>query len=92
MVLKCLRGQPRTSFLEKHFAFWLDSERYINVNEFFQVGGMSNIFAAGDITSIKEEKLAERVREAKLSNPYFCATRIQAPRVGMFGRTHVQIY
>lgn len=62
MVLNCVRGKPRTSFLEKHFAFWLDSGRYINVNEFFQVGAMTRIFAAGDITSLKEEKLAERVR------------------------------
>jgi hypothetical protein len=36
-VANCVPGTPRSNFMEKSFAQYIDSERYIAVNEFFQV-------------------------------------------------------
>lgn len=45
----------------------LDDEYRVKVNNFLQVEGFPHIFAAGDITHFKEEKLAERaVRQAEV--------------------------
>jgi NADH dehydrogenase FAD-containing subunit len=53
LFLWCVRGSPRTSFMEKHFAMSLDPDKFIKVDEYFRVAGLSNVFAAGDVTSLK---------------------------------------
>jgi len=51
----------------------LSEKNYVCVNGYLQVNGFSNIFAAGDITNIKEEKMAqtaEKQAEVVVKNIY----------------------
>lgn len=53
--------------MHKHFSAQLDEDHRIKVNAFLQIEGHSNIFAAGDVTFFKEEKLVERaVKQAEV--------------------------
>jgi len=47
-----------THYLKKNFPQSLEEKGAIKVNKFLQVEGLKNIFALGDITNIKEEKMA----------------------------------
>lgn len=63
----CTGISPNTEFVKKSFHDALDDNNYIRVNEFLQLDGYKNIFAGGDITSIREEKTAQNAEEhAKL--------------------------
>jgi len=53
LFLWCVRGAPRTAFMEKYFAMSLDPDKFIKVDEYFRVAGLSNVFAAGDVISMK---------------------------------------
>jgi apoptosis-inducing factor 2 len=46
-------------FMVKHFRKNLNPKNQIIVNEYLQVKGYDNIFAAGDVTSVNEEKTAQ---------------------------------
>ncbi|MEM3113287.1 MAG: FAD-dependent oxidoreductase [Candidatus Pacearchaeota archaeon] len=59
MVFICTGIKPNYEPLEKNFKKFLNEKNQIIVNEYLQVNGYKNIFAAGDITAIKEEKLAQ---------------------------------
>eukprot|EP00026_Physarum_polycephalum_P000336 Phypoly_transcript_00336.p1 GENE.Phypoly_transcript_00336~~Phypoly_transcript_00336.p1 ORF type:complete len:1616 (-),score=256.83 Phypoly_transcript_00336:128-4975(-) len=59
-VYCCSGGNPKTNFMLKHFFSQLDDDFKLKVNDFMQLENCPNIFAAGDITNLKEEKLAER--------------------------------
>lgn len=51
-VANCVPGTPRSHFLEKSFAQHLDSDRYVQVNEFFQVRRSpcaSELYLFGDL-------------------------------------------
>ncbi|MBI2628932.1 FAD-dependent oxidoreductase [Candidatus Pacearchaeota archaeon] len=70
LVFLCTGITPNSEFIPKKL---LNSEKQVNINEYFQVldnksnKPLKNIFAAGDITSIKEEKLAQNAeKHAKL--------------------------
>ena len=54
----CTGITPNSEFL-KRGDIKLDKKNYVIVNNFLQAKGHSNIFAAGDIASIQEEKTAQ---------------------------------
>ena len=53
---------PQYKFMKKNFKKSLNKNNQIEVNEFLQVKGQENIFAAGDITSVVEEKTAQNAQ------------------------------
>ncbi|MEK6891211.1 MAG: FAD-dependent oxidoreductase [Nanoarchaeota archaeon] len=59
----CTGITPNFQSLKKYFSKELNEKGQIIVNEYLQVKGYDNIFAAGDITSIKEEKLAQNAEK-----------------------------
>ena len=50
---------PNYKFMKKNFSKVLDSRGQIRVNDYLQVKGQKNIFAAGDVVSVSEEKTAQ---------------------------------
>ncbi len=66
LVFICTGIKPNYEFL-KEFDNVLNEKNQIKVNEFLQVNGFENIFAAGDITALNEEKTAQNAqRQAKI--------------------------
>ncbi|MEK6873625.1 MAG: FAD-dependent oxidoreductase [Nanoarchaeota archaeon] len=63
MVFLCTGIKPNFHPLEKNFKNVLNEKKQIKVNEFLQVENYKNIFAAGDITAVKEEKLAQNAEK-----------------------------
>lgn len=68
LVFSCIGIKPNFSFMEKYFSESLNEKNNIQVNELLQVIGKDNkiyenIFAAGDITSLKEEKTAQNAEK-----------------------------
>jgi len=63
MVFICTGIKPNSKPLEKYFKTVLNEKGQIKVNEFLQVGNYKKIFAAGDITDINEEKLAQNAEK-----------------------------
>jgi NADH dehydrogenase FAD-containing subunit len=59
-------------------------ERGLLVNKYLQVRGEDNVFAAGDVSGIKEEKTAQAASEAGS----VIANNIKAKERGMFFRTY----
>ncbi|KAH3742912.1 serine/threonine kinase [Pelomyxa schiedti] len=55
----CAGPVPNTDYAKKHFGHVMDRGR-LKVNPYMQLEGYENIFVAGDIANIREEKLAER--------------------------------
>ena len=55
----CTGITPNSEPLKKNMSKYLNKREYVNVNKYLQINGYKNIFAAGDITNIKEEKLAQ---------------------------------
>eukprot|EP01027_Heterolobosea_sp_BB2_P013196 GEZU01019053.1.p1 GENE.GEZU01019053.1~~GEZU01019053.1.p1 ORF type:complete len:173 (-),score=70.04 GEZU01019053.1:339-857(-) len=62
VILGCIGFTPNTQCFEPHFSHLLDPHNQVKVNSFMQVGNMKNVFAAGDIVDIKEEKLAQNAK------------------------------
>lgn len=56
LVFVCTGFKPNYEFLDKRL---LDEHNQLKVNAFLQVEGFRNVFAAGDITAIREEKTAQ---------------------------------
>ena len=54
---------PNSKHLKVFFRSSLDSRGFLKVNKFLQVGGFQNIFAAGDVTAILEEKTAQNAEK-----------------------------
>lgn len=59
----CIGIKPNYAFMQKHFKEKLDDRHYIKTNDFLQLEGETNIFVGGDITNIKEEKLAQTAED-----------------------------
>jgi hypothetical protein len=57
-VFNCTGSKPNTAFLRKHFSDVLDEQGRVKVTPTLQVEGHTNVFAAGDVTAIVEEKLS----------------------------------
>lgn len=56
----CTGINPNSKFLGN---FNLNQKRFLRVNDFLQVDSYQNIFAAGDITALPEEKTAQNAEE-----------------------------
>ena len=59
LAFLCTGIAPNGEFLPKHCIECVDEQKFVRVNEFLQMKGSTPIFAAGDITAIAEEKLAQ---------------------------------
>ncbi|KAH3756735.1 serine/threonine kinase [Pelomyxa schiedti] len=59
LAYMCAGPIPNVEYAKKHFPQCIDQGR-LKVNKYLQLQGYNNIFVAGDITNIREEKLAER--------------------------------
>jgi apoptosis-inducing factor 2 len=58
LVLRAFGAKPNTNYLRQTLPDVLDKAGYVKVNTQLQLEGHANIFAIGDITDIKEPKLA----------------------------------
>ena len=63
MAFLCTGITPHSEFMEKHFFPLLSDKKYVNVTNTLQVKGMKHMFAAGDVTSIREEKTAQNAEK-----------------------------
>lgn len=59
LAFLCTGIVPNYEFLNGYLSSSLDERDFLKVNDFLQVIGHTNIFAAGDITNIPEEKTAQ---------------------------------
>lgn len=61
-VVFCATGfTANTAFMEKSWSQVLNKNQFVKVNKYLQVEGYNNLWAIGDVTSIREEKLAQNV-------------------------------
>ena len=63
MVFTTTGIKPNYELMEKNFKDKITERKNILVNDFLQLPGFPNIFVAGDITSIKEEKTAQNAED-----------------------------
>ncbi len=63
IAFMCTGISPNSGYLRGFFATSLDSRGFLKVNRFLQVEGFRNIFAAGDVTAIMEEKTAQNAEK-----------------------------
>lgn len=63
LTCMCTGIKPNFEFMKNSFLKNFDEKGFIVVNDYLQVKGEKNIFAAGDITSILEEKTAQNARK-----------------------------
>ena len=94
----CTGITPNSEPLKKNMLKYLDKKGYVNVNKYLQINGCENIFAAGDITNIQEEKLAQNaekqaciviknlinIKENKILEKYNSKPRIMIISLGRF--------
>ena len=67
LVFWCTGIKTNFEFLLKDFRNCLNEKNHVKVNNYLQVNNCNNIFAAGDITDIKEEKTAQNAKnQAKI--------------------------
>ena len=59
----CTGIKPNSDFLENSFSLVLDDKGFLKVDDTLRVVGRENIFAAGDITAIREEKTAQNAEK-----------------------------
>ncbi len=59
MILLCTGITPNSEFVKKSFAEYVDERGHIKVDEHLRFDNLKNVFAAGDINNIKEEKTAQ---------------------------------
>src|SRR3989338_1453004 len=63
LVFLCTGIKLNSRCMSKILSYCLNERRLIIVNEYLQVKGFSNVFAAGDITDVKEEKTAQNAEK-----------------------------
>ncbi|HLC78090.1 MAG TPA: FAD-dependent oxidoreductase [Candidatus Nanoarchaeia archaeon] len=59
IVFFCTGIKSNSEFMSKNFKDKLDGSGHIKTNTFLQLEGFGNIFVAGDVSDIKEEKTAQ---------------------------------
>jgi len=55
--------KPNSQLMKNSFSKKIDERGYIIANDFLQLEGFDNIFVVGDVSSIREEKLAQNAEE-----------------------------
>ncbi len=63
LALFCTGITPNFEFMKRNFSHHLNEKNQVKVNSFLQLENHRNIFAAGDITAIDEEKLAQNAEK-----------------------------
>ena len=63
LAFLCTGITPNSEFMEKNFLSLLTEKKYVNVTKTLQVEGKKHMFAAGDVTSIQEEKTAQNAEK-----------------------------
>ncbi len=63
VVFMCTGIRPNTIYFDKHFKRCLDKRGFVIVDEKLRVKGTENIFAAGDITNVFEEKTGQNAEK-----------------------------
>ena len=58
VIFWCIGGRPNTDYLQAHFSEHLDADGRVRVTPQLRVEGEDHIFALGDITNLKENKMA----------------------------------
>ena len=59
LAFLCTGIKPNYWCIGKNLSYCLNQKKAIIVNEYLQAKGFSNVFAAGDITDVREEKTAQ---------------------------------
>ncbi len=59
LAFLCTGIKPNYWCMSRSLSYCLNERKAIIVNEYLQVKGFSNVFAAGDITDVREEKTAQ---------------------------------
>lgn len=99
LVFLCTGIVPNFEFLTKHFKKILNEHHQVRVNSSLQVNGWTNIFAAGDINDIAQEKtaqnakyqakvVAENIRLLEENNSLENFNAKQTPMVISLGKSH----
>lgn len=58
VMLCCIGGRPNTEYLRAHFSDRLDADGRVRVTPHLLMEGEDDVFALGDITNLKENKMA----------------------------------
>jgi NADH dehydrogenase FAD-containing subunit len=58
VILWCIGGRPNTEYLRAHFSSRLDADGRVRVTSQLLMEGEDRMFALGDITNLKENKMA----------------------------------
>lgn len=67
IAFSCTGITPNSNFMKKNLGGLLNERGFVQVDEFLRLKGHGNIFIAGDLTDIKEEKTAQNAeRHAKV--------------------------
>ncbi|MEM7361796.1 MAG: FAD-dependent oxidoreductase [Bacteroidota bacterium] len=94
----CTGVQPNSGMIKESLPKEVDKKGYVKVKETLQLAGYPNIFAAGDVVAIEEEKLAQnatlhatliaknikRLEEGKPLMPYLSAARKMVVSLGKY--------
>jgi len=63
LVFLCTGIKPNYRCMGKNLSYCLNERKAVIVNEYLQVKGFQNVFAAGDITNVREEKTAQNAEK-----------------------------
>ncbi len=84
----CTGIAPNSEFLKPSFSKFLTKKGNITVNEFLQLENHQKIFAAGDVTAIQEEKIAQTAeKQAKVVINNILALENNQPLVKYFSKS-----
>ena len=59
----CTGIKPNSDFIKKNFSNELNSKQKLKINKYLQITNYPNIFSAGDITNLVEEKTAQNAEK-----------------------------
>ena len=62
LILWCVGGRPNTDYLSAYFSSRLDPDRRVKVTPQLLMEGEDRVFALGDITNLRENKMALHVK------------------------------
>jgi len=85
LAFLCTGIQPNSGFLRDNFSDCINPGGYVHTNDYLQLQGnvvIPNIFVAGDVADVKEEKLAQTAEKmaAVVVNNILCMERGDKPQ------------